>query len=191
MIINMLLALAWAKIRGCRLKPVLKAYALYPYLCVELFYLFFQINIIFDNYFFVQYTRYIQNLHLYALMIPLFYYKIYKPGIIGSGLIVLGSLSNKFVMMHNGGKMPVFASLSKFTGYYNESAFGIADDIHVIGTELTRYKYLSDFIDVGWSILSIGDLLIHSFTFIIIYYTIKVLNKKPHNISGDSNCGNI
>ncbi|MDD4774147.1 MAG: DUF5317 family protein [Eubacteriales bacterium] len=178
MIVNMLLAMSWAKIRDYRLKPLLKAYTLYPYLCVELFYLFLQFNILLDNYFFVQYTPYFRNLHLYALMIPLFYYKIYKPGIIGSGLIVLGTLSNKFVMAQNGGKMPVFASLSKYTGYYNESAMGVADDIHIIGTELTRYKYLSDFIDIGWSILSIGDLLIHSFTFIVIYYTIKALNKK-------------
>lgn len=178
MIVYMLFALTLAKIKGYKIKPVMKAYTLYPYVFVELLYLFLQANIFLHNYSFVQYTPYLKSIYLYALIIPMLYYKLYKPGLIGSGLIIIGTVLNKFVMMQNGGKMPVFASLSKLTGYYSETAIGTADSIHVVGTELTKYKFLSDFIDIGWSILSIGDLFIHSFTFIIIYFTIKELNNR-------------
>lgn len=176
MILFMLLALAWAKIRGYKIKPVLKAYALYPYLTVELLYLFLQVNILLHNYSFIQYTAYLKSLYLYALILPMLYYKLYKPGLVGSGLIIIGTALNKFVMAANGGKMPVFASLSKLTGYYSETAILTADSIHIEGNVLTKYKFLSDFIDIGWSILSIGDLFIHLFTFIIVFYTIKECN---------------
>ncbi len=176
MILFMLLALAWAKIRGYKIKPVLKAYALYPYLTVELLYLFLQVNIFVHNYNFIQYTPYLKSMHLYALILPMLYYKLYKPGLIGSGMIIIGTTLNKFVMAQNGGKMPVFASLSRITGYYNQTAMLTADSIHVTGNELTNYIFLSDFIDIGWSILSIGDLFIHAFTFIIIFYTVRECN---------------
>jgi hypothetical protein len=109
-------------------------------------------------------------------------YKLYMPGLLGSALIITGTLLNKFVMMQNGGKMPVYASLSKITGYYSDSAISYVDNIHIIGTHLTKFKFLTDFIDIGWSILSVGDLLIHSFTFIIIYNIIKDINKRQINI---------
>ncbi|NCA93437.1 hypothetical protein EOM82_09490 [bacterium] len=176
MIVYMLLALAWSKIKGYKIKPVLKAYALYPYLAVELLYLFLQANIFMRNYAYIQYTPYLKSIHLYALILPMLYYKLYRPGLVGSGLIVIGTALNKFVMSQNGGKMPVFASLSKLTGYYSESAILTADSIHVAGNELTNYKFLSDIIDIGWSILSVGDLFIHAFTFIIVFYTVRECN---------------
>jgi hypothetical protein len=102
---------------------------------------------------------------------------LYKPGICGSIFIITGTFLNKFVISQNGGKMPVFPSLSKITGYFKVSTIGIADNIHIIGSETTRFKFLTDYIDLGNSILSIGDVLIHSFTFIVIYYAIKEINK--------------
>ena len=90
---------------------------------------------------------------------------------------MIGTLLNKFVIIQNGGKMPVYASLSKLTGYYNKSAIQAVDSIHIIGNESTKFKFLTDYIDIGSSILSIGDLFIHSFIFIVIYYTIKEINK--------------
>lgn len=74
-------------------------------------------------------------------------------------------------------KCRFFRPISKITGYYSESAIMTVDNIHIIGNEGTRFKILTDFIDIGYSILSIGDILIHSFTFIVIYFTIKELNK--------------
>ena len=177
MILYMLLAFISAKIKGYKLKPIIKSYSLYPYFVVEIAYWFLQINIFMENYDFVKYSPYIKSAHLYALIIPILVYKLYKPGLFASALVVVGTFLNKFVMMQNGGKMPVFPSISKITGYYSESAIMTVDNIHIIGNEGTRFKFLTDFIDIGYSILSIGDLLIHSFTFIVIYFTIKELNK--------------
>jgi len=108
-------------------------------------------------------------------------YKLYKPGIIGSILICCGTILNRFVMNQNGGKMPVYASISKLTGYYDPSAIQNVDNIHIIGSETTKYKFLTDIFDTGFSILSLGDILIHSFITIVIYYVIKEVNINPLN----------
>lgn len=191
MIVYTLFAFIWSKIKGYKIMPVFKAYSLYPCVIVEFLYLFLQFNIIIHNYSFVKYTPYIKNVYLFVLIIPMLVYKLYKPGLLGSALIIIGTLLNKFVMMQNSGKMPVYASLSKITGYYSESAIQSVDNIHVIGTDLTKFKFLTDYIDIGWSILSIGDLLIHSFTFIIIYYTIKEINKRQNIIPKYKNMEDI
>ena len=189
MFINILLATTYAKIKGYRLKPVLRAYSLYPYVIAEVISLFLQISIFLNDYRYVQYASIIKTVYLYTLIIPILVYKLYKPGIYGSILILIGTILNKFVMSQNGGKMPVFASFSKITGYYNETALPIADTIHVVGNDATRFKFLTDFIDVGYSILSIGDVLIHAFAFIVIYSVIKEVNRSiniKRMIEGDT-----
>ena len=185
MFINLFLAVICAKIKGNRILPVIKAYSLYPYVIAEVLYLYLQACIFAGNYNYVQYTAIFKTVYLYTLLIPIFVYKLYKPGICGSIFIVIGTCLNKFVMSQNDGKMPVFASLSKLTGYYDESAFGLADNIHIIGNETTRYKFLTDYIDLGNGILSIGDVMIHSFVFIIIYYVIKEINRNLEYTTGD------
>lgn len=181
MFINILLAALCAKIKGYRITPVIKAYALYPYAVVEVFYLFLQVNIFKGNYSYVQYSTIFKNVYFYTLIIPILVYKLYKPGFLGSFLIIIGTILNRFVISQNGGKMPVFASLSKITGYYNNTAILTADNLHIIGDNATKYKFLTDFIDIGCSILSIGDIFIHSFIFIIIYNVIKEINKSAED----------
>lgn len=176
MFLHLLLAFACAKIKGYKIMPIFKAYALYPYFIMELLYLVLQINILFDNYGAIKYSAIIKSVYLYTLIIPILVYKLYKQGILGSVLIIIGTLLNRFVMEQNGGKMPVYASLSKLTGYYDEEVIQSVDNIHIVGTESSKFKYLADFIDTGFSILSVGDLLIHSFIFIVIYYVIKEIN---------------
>lgn len=176
MFITILLAVLIAKIKGYRLKPILKAYALYPYAVAEVLSLFLQISIFAGNYTFVQYASIIKTVYLYTLIIPILVYKLFKTGLIGALLIIVGTMLNKFVMNQNGGKMPVFASLSKITGYYDETAILTVDKIHIVGDEGTKFKFLTDYIDIGYSILSIGDLLIHAFSLIVVYAVIKEVN---------------
>lgn len=177
MFIYMLLAALFAKIKGYRIKPILRDCSLYPLVVAEIIYIILQVNIFLGNYSYIQYASIFKTLYLYTLIIPILVHKLYKPGIYGSVLTIVGSMLNKFVMSQNGGKMPVFASLSKITGYFDEIAINTVDKIHVIGNEATKYKFLTDFIDVGYSVLSIGDVLIHSFIFIIVYNVIKEVNK--------------
>ena len=77
--------------------------------------------------------------------------------------------------------MPVYPTLSKITGYYKEGMLeqGL-DNLHIMLTSETKLNILADYIDVGWSIMSIGDLLIHSFTSIIIYSAVVAINTQIH-----------
>ena len=90
---------------------------------------------------------------------------------------MLGSILNELVKHANGGKMPVFPTLSRLTGYFNEEAIA-SSSLHVLGNSETKLKFLCDYIDIGYSILSIGDLLIHFFTFIIFFFVMKTVTKQ-------------
>ena len=81
-------------------------------------------------------------------------------------------------MAANGGEMPAFPSLTYFTGYLKSDTFSKIQDIHMLGDSSVKLKYLSDIIDIGYSILSIGDILIRVFVVIIIYVTVKKTNEE-------------
>lgn len=177
MLFTIIAALVFSKIRHYSLKPLLKAYALYPLFLLEIVYWFLQATIFMKNYYFLQYASYVKSAYLFVLFVPIIMYKLYKPALVGSGSILIGTFLNRLVMNANGGKMPVFPTLSLLTGYYSEASMSAAqNNIHTVGTAATRLKILTDYIDVGFSVLSIGDLFVHAFTFIILFYTIKSLN---------------
>ncbi|NLA85920.1 MAG: DUF5317 domain-containing protein [Clostridiales bacterium] len=179
MIFAILFALVLAKIKGYKLKPLLRVYALYPFAFLTAVMIYFQVCVFFHNYSWIKYAGYIKSIYLFSLVIPFLVYKLYKPGLVGALLILAGTFLNKFAIWQNGGKMPVFATLSRLTGYYSEEAIKTADNLHSIGDASTKFKILTDYIDIGYSILSIGDLLIHSFALIIMYYVIKEVNSVP------------
>ena len=54
--------------------------------------------------------------------------------------------------------------------------FGAADALHVLGNAETKVKFLTDYIDYGYSILSVGDVFIHLFFCIMLYSLIKAVN---------------
>ncbi|MFV0342497.1 MAG: DUF5317 family protein [Anaerocolumna sp.] len=180
MFLFIFLALICVKMKGYKIVPILKAYALYPYILAEGLYVFLQMNVWLGNYDYIKYGSLFKNIYLLTLIIPLLLYKLYKPGFISAALIVLGTILNRFVISQNGGKMPVFASLSKITGYYNESVFGTIDNVHTIGNASTKFKFLTDFIDIGFSVLSIGDILIHAYPYIVICSVIGVITKSQN-----------
>jgi hypothetical protein len=177
MLLTVLLAVMVAKLNRFRLSPLRKAYALYPFVLVEVSYWLLQICTFMGNYTFIPYASYVKSAYFLVLFIPIIAYKLYAPALVGSAFILAGTGMNRWVMFVNGGEMPVYPSLSRLTGYYNETVISTVDTIHCVGTADTKWKILTDFIDVGWSILSIGDLFIHAFTFIIIFYSIKRLNR--------------
>lgn len=79
--------------------------------------------------------------------------------------------------------MPVYPTLSKITGYYKAGAFEKVNDIHILLGGSSKLWYLSDIFDLGYSVLSIGDILIRIFVVIIIYSSIKKLNN--NSVVGD------
>ncbi len=93
----------------------------------------------------------------------LFRHKKYKPYIFACCSLLTGFGLNYIVMYFNQGKMPIYPSVSYSTGYtqydmtMNASRFS---DFHILGDHTTNLIFLSDFIDVGASIWSPGDILI-------------------------------
>ena len=176
MLLSIILALVIAKIKQYKLKPVLTAYSLYPFFFVEIIYWILQIAIFTKNYTLISYAEFLKSAYFLTLLVPILVYKLYAPALAGSASVLIGTGLNRLVMHANGGKMPVFPSLSLYTGYYSTVPLSTVDKIHCIGSSAAKLKLLCDYIDIGWSILSIGDLFIHAFPVIIIYYSIKAMN---------------
>ena len=78
----------------------------------------------------------------------------------------------------NGGKMPVFPTLSYLTGYVNSRNLNLGGGIHVLGDGATRLKVLTDYIDIGYSVLSIGDVLVRVMGFLAVYATLRHFAQK-------------
>lgn len=177
MIETVLLALFVAKMKGYKLKPLFKDWAVYPSLMFTLFYLFLNITIFLGFYGFIKHTGLLETLYVLTFLTLIFKYELYKSALVGSICIFIGSSLNKLAMLVNGGKMPVFPTLSYITGYVKPDSFSKVNDIHILGSSETKLKVLTDYFDLGYSILSIGDIFIRLFTFIIIYNSIKYINQ--------------
>ncbi len=178
MFIEIIAALVFAKLKKYKLKFLFKTWTIVPILISELALIFLQITIFAGNYYFVQYTEIVRIAHTACYLIPMFAFSLYKPAVIGSASMMVGTLLNKFVIAQNNGKMPVFPSLSYWTGYVKPDVFDRVNDIHILGDVNTKWKILTDYIDVGYCILSPGDVFIHLFTLFMLYSMIKAVNLK-------------
>lgn len=177
MILSVLITLLIAKLNKLKIRPVFHCPWLLPVVLLEFIHLLFQVAYLNGYYGFLQYAELLKSTYLYVLFLPILHYQLYKPALIGSCLVLVGTAMNKLVMSANGGLMPIYPTVSKWTGYFSNSPLEGFDQIHCLGDATTKLKFLSDYIDIGYSILSPGDLLVHSFTIIILYYTIKQLNQ--------------
>jgi hypothetical protein len=179
MIITICAVFVIAKIKRLSIKPFFRSWTVYPALLAQIVLIYAQFSVFLGSYSLIRYASFIKSACLFTFIIPIVYFRLFKPALIGSGLIISGTVLNKLVIGANGGKMPVFPSLSYLTGYVKPDMFIKAqDNIHILGDQSTKWKILSDYIDVGFSILSPGDILIHSFVFIILYQVIKTANRK-------------
>lgn len=177
-----------AKIKHYKLRYLFYSWTFYPVLLTQCVLVFLQITVFLNNYTFIKYAPVIKTAVILSFLFPILYYKLYSSTLIGTGSILVGTLLNKLVISQNGGKMPVFPSLSYLTGYVKNNTFSSISDIHMLGNASSHLIFLSDYIDFGYSILSPGDLLIHFFSFLLLYATIKAVNlhydKVPLKVEG-------
>lgn len=179
MILFILLAMIAAKIRGYRVTVLLREASLIPVWAVEIIFWILQACIWMQDYRFVGYAGYLQTASILALLWPILKFKLYPQSIAGAILVGGGSMMNRIVMRANGGKMPVIPSFSGFTRYYREGALEASADVrHIMMSEATKLNFLADYIDVGFSVISPGDVLVHLFTSIVIYCVIAKCNRK-------------
>ncbi len=155
-------------------KYAFTSWELYPLYVVELIHIFFQVNAYFGNYQFVQYSSYIQTAMNLLLLLPIISKKLYLTALVGSGSVLAGSALNAIAINANDGHMPVYATLSRLTGFFNEAALdSTVDKFHIMMSDATRLNFLGDYIDLGFCIMSPGDIFIHFFVAAVIFCTIK------------------
>lgn len=183
MIEAILIAMFAAKKRRYKLKPLFLSWTIYPILLFTIILVAFNAQIFLGNFYFLKYSKILERTYLLTFLILIIKHRLYNSAIIGSICIFIGTLLNKIAISANGGKMPGFPTLSYITGYIKPDSFIKVNDIHVLGNASTNLKFLTDIFDIGYSILSIGDVFIRAFIFIIIYNTIKCVNKTAAHVS--------
>lgn len=183
---TILFALIYSKYKKYNVKPLFQRKEIYYVLAIEVIYICLQMSLFAGNYSAIKYAGILKSIYLCTYLGLILKHQLYKEAVIGSGFILLGGMCNNLAMEVNGGKMPVFPSLSYLTNYAKPEAFTIAhqvaNDFHILGDENTKLKILTDVIDIGYSILSIGDLFIRIFVVLIIYGAIKKINQLDKDI---------
>ncbi|MGE5628322.1 MAG: DUF5317 family protein [Solirubrobacterales bacterium] len=170
---TVILAFIAAKLKGYKIKPILKDWPIYIIFVVSAVYIFIEAALFKGYTEIVKYAVIYRVLYTAAFFGVIFKYELYKSTFIAVVFAAVGSELNNFVIEANGGKMPVYPSLSYITGYVNPEYFDKVKDVHILGTSAVNYKFLTDFIDLGYCILSVGDIFISMFAFIILYTAIK------------------
>lgn len=177
MILFILLGMIIGAIKRYRVTVLFREISLLPMMIEEIVFWYFQVCAWRGDYRFVPYGVYLQMCSILVLIWPIIKFKLYPQALIGSVSVAIGSVMNKVVMKANGGAMPVHPIFSRTTLYYRDGALEAANDTRHLPMSLeTKLNFLADYIDVGFSIMSIGDLFIHGFTTLVIYNVIAKLN---------------
>ncbi len=179
MVIEIIAVCLLALLKRFRLRAVLRTWTFYPILTVQLVLVVLQGSLFFGYHGFVPLVPYVEPAVILSFIPALLVFNLYKPAFAGGLCIVAGTALNKLVIAQNGGHMPVYPTLSYLTGYVKPETFGSLDTLHVLGGEGTKLAFLSDVVDFGYSILSVGDVLIHLYACIMLYALIKAVNQKP------------
>jgi hypothetical protein len=174
MLIFILIPLFMLYFKGYRLRAPLQIWDLYPFFAACACHLFFVINAWCGNHSFVRFAAILQYFMIFTLLIPVVRRRIVYPTFVGVGLTMVGTLMNHIAINANGGKMPVYPTVSKWIGYYKDGQLdGSIDQLHVLMDESSKLVFLTDYFDLGSCVLSPGDVLIHAFASIIVYYSAK------------------
>ena len=178
MLETILLAFLFAKIKKLDIKPIFKTWHIYPIVVLEIISIIGQVMIFNENYQMLRIVSFLKTIYLTSYLFLVFKYEIYNIALIGVACVFGGGILNDLAIKANGGFMPVFPSISYITGYVKPESFNVVNDIHVLGSSASKFKILTDYIDLGYSILSVGDVFIRVFVFLVIFYSIKKSNDK-------------
>ncbi|MGL4344329.1 MAG: DUF5317 family protein [Cellulosilyticaceae bacterium] len=159
--------------KGNDISCVWKEKSFYPIILCELLYWILQLGVFNNDYNAVAYGGVLKTVYLCTTLFIVFRFELYRYAIIGAICVILGGWCNDLAIAANGGYMPVFPTLSLMTGYVKIEAFGVADQLHVLGNNMTQMKVLTDIFDIGYSVLSVGDILIRVLPFVVVYQGIK------------------
>ena len=176
MIETIIFAFIVSKLKGYDIKPLFKSWAFYPVIIMELLYWTGQVLIWSEHYEVVNLLAFSKTIYLCSYIFLIFKYELYSSAIIGSIFTLIGGMLNDVAIKVNDGFMPVFPTISTLIGLASPGEINISNDIHILGSAETQLKILTDFIDLGYSVLSIGDVFIRVFVFLVLYNSIKKVN---------------
>lgn len=163
-------------IKKYSLKYIMKYWGTYLFLCIQIFCIYLRSAVLKGNYELLRYEQYINPLFILILFVFVFKYKIYIQTVIASAIMAFGHVLNKIVMNANNGYMPVFPTISRYTRFFKGDMFRMAQQYNthrILGNADTKLKILSDIWDTGFSVMSLGDILIGIGAAIILFYAIK------------------
>ena len=176
MVVEIIVVCILAKCRRYKLKYLFRTWTFYPILLMQLVLVAFQASIFLRRFIFVAFVPYTEMAVILSFLFAAFAFQLYKPALWGTACILAGTGLNRLAIGQNAGKMPVFPSLSYLTGYVTPEIVRTGDALHVLGSTETRLKFLTDYIDYGYCILSPGDVLIHIFVGIMLNSLIRAVN---------------
>lgn len=175
---TILLAFLYAKIKGNKVSDLFSSWTIYPLVVFEIITLIGQAISFGGSNTIIEVINKLTSIYLIFYLLLVFKYELYIYSIIGSIFILLGGMLNDLAIKANDGFMPVYQSISYLTGRFITDKGPLADNVHILGNSETNLKFLTDFIDLGYTILSIGDVLMRVFVFLIIYGAIKKSNNQ-------------
>lgn len=176
MLVFILIPLLLAMLKGYKVSHVLRVLDLYPFFAVCALHGFFVVCAWLGNHSFVVFASALQYFLILSLLLPVMRRRLFVPSVVGLGLTLVGTAMNRVVIRANGGKMPVKPTVSEWIGYYKPGQLdGAIDDLHILLDDSAKLPFLADYIDLGVCILSPGDVLIHVFASIVVYYTVKAV----------------
>jgi hypothetical protein len=177
MIVEIIAVCLLALLKRFRLRYLLRTWTFYPILLVQLCLIAFQASLFFRYYGFTPFARYVEPAVILSFLPALLVFGLYKQAFAGGACIVAGTVLNRIVIAQNGGYMPVYPTLSYLTGFVTPETVERLSGLHQVGVNDAKLVFLADIIDYGYSILSIGDVLIHLFACIMLYSLIKAVNR--------------
>ena len=179
------------KYKQYSVKQLFKHWSIYPPLLFVIFYLYLEYTMFVQNYYFLPYSHIIKTAILLSYIPLVIIYQLYEnpkyinnqffslvtsPMMKSSLCLIIGSLLNKIATYCNHG-MPTYPSISYWTKYIKPGNEFI-DSIHIIGTPYSALIPICNIWDLGYTIISIGDLIIRFYVFLILFNAIKISNKK-------------
>jgi len=173
------------------IRQLFKHWSLYPSIISVIFYLYLEYTMFIGDHYFLQYSYIIKTTILLSYLPLIYTYKLYyntkykddnmlkyltSPMFISAICLLIGSGLNKLAINSNYGYMPTYPSITFWTGYIKPDGF--IDGVHTLGNAYSNMVLLCNTWDLGFTVLSPGDIIIRFFPYIILYYSIEISSKK-------------
>lgn len=181
---------SWKK--KLNIKLIFYDWPIYLPLLMLCIYIIAEILIFNDQYWITQYGTQIKQLTLLSYLGLALKYYLYdsekenqsewmrfftSPFVIAITCLVTGFILNGIAITLNSGHMPVFASTTYFTGYTDVNSF-TEDSFYILGDQNSKAIPLCDIYDIYYSNLSLGDIFVRAYAFLLLFFSIKRINKK-------------